>query len=46
MKLDFGHLGIDPLQIRQGRAVAARKLDEVWWRGRHHEITQPPMPLQ
>ena len=46
LKLDFGHSGIDPLQTRQGRAGAVRKLGEVWWGGRYHEITQPPMPLQ
>jgi hypothetical protein len=44
--LDFGHSGIDPLQTRQERAGAVRKLGEVWWGGRHHEMTQPPMPLQ
>jgi hypothetical protein len=44
--LDFGHSGIDPLQIRQGRGDTVRKLGDVWWRGRHHEIAQPPMPLQ
>jgi predicted RNase H-like nuclease (RuvC/YqgF family) len=45
MELDFGHSGIDPLQIRQGRGDTVRKLGDVWWRGRHHEIAQPPMPL-
>jgi hypothetical protein len=44
--LDFGHSRIDPLQTRQERAGAVRKLGDVWWEGRHHEITQPPMPLQ
>jgi AAA domain, putative AbiEii toxin, Type IV TA system len=44
--LDFGHSGINPLQTRQERAGAVRKLDEVWWEGRHHEITSPPRPLQ
>jgi hypothetical protein len=44
--LDFGHSGIDPLQTRQERAGAVRKLGEVWWGGRHDEMTQPPMPLQ
>ena len=43
--LDFGHSGIDPLEIRQGRAGAGQKFDEVWWDGRHREMTQPPMPL-
>jgi hypothetical protein len=28
--LDFGHSGIDPLQTRQERAGAVRKLGEVW----------------
>jgi hypothetical protein len=46
MDLDFGHLGIDPLQTRQERAGTFRKLGEVWWGGRDHEITQPPMSLQ
>jgi hypothetical protein len=45
LELDFGHSGIDPLQIRQGRTGTVRELDQVWWRGRHHEMTQPPMPL-
>jgi hypothetical protein len=44
--LDFGHSGIDHLQMRQGRADTVLKLGEVWWRGGHHEITQPPMPRQ
>ena len=43
--LDFGHSGIDPLQVRQGRGGTVRKFGEVWWRGRHHEMTQPPIPL-
>jgi hypothetical protein len=30
LPLDFGHSGIDPLQTRQERAGAVRKLDEVW----------------
>jgi hypothetical protein len=37
-QLDFGHSGIDPLQIRQERAGAVQKLYEVWSEGRHHEI--------
>jgi hypothetical protein len=45
LKLDFGHSGINPLQTRQERAGVVRKFDEVWWDGRHHEITPPPMPL-
>jgi hypothetical protein len=44
-RLDFGHSGINPLQTRQERAGAVRKFDEVWWEGRHREITPPPMPL-
>jgi hypothetical protein len=38
LQLDFGHSGIDPLQIRQERAGAVQKLYEVWSEGRHHEI--------
>jgi hypothetical protein len=45
LELDFGHSGIDPWRTRQERAGGVRKLDEVWWEGRHHEMTQPPMPL-
>jgi hypothetical protein len=45
LPLDFGHSGIDPLQTRQERAGTVRKFGEVWWGGRHHEMTQPPMPL-
>jgi hypothetical protein len=29
-RLAFGHSGIDPLQIRQGRGCTVRKLGEVW----------------
>jgi hypothetical protein len=43
--LDFGHSGINPLQTRQEQVGAVWKLGEVWWEGRHHKITQPPMPL-
>jgi hypothetical protein len=39
IKLDFGHSGINPLQTRQERAGAVRKLGEVWREGRHHEIS-------
>lgn len=46
LRLDFGHSGIDPRQIRQGRGGIVRKFGEVWWRSGHHEIAQPPMPLQ
>jgi hypothetical protein len=29
IELDFGHLGMEPLSIRQGRAGAVQKLGEV-----------------
>jgi hypothetical protein len=32
------------MQTMQERADAVRKSGEVWWGGRHHEMTQPPMP--
>ena len=37
-RLDFGHSGVYPLQIRQERAGAVQKLYEVWSEDRHHEI--------
>jgi hypothetical protein len=30
LQLDFGHLGMEPLSIRQGRACAGQKFGEVW----------------
>jgi hypothetical protein len=45
ISLDLGHSGIDPLLTRQEPAGDVRKLDQVWWGGRHHEMTWPPMPL-
>jgi hypothetical protein len=45
-QLDFGHLGMEPLWIRQRQAGAGQKIAEVWWGGRYHEIPSPPIPLQ
>jgi len=38
VELDFGHLRMERLSIRQVPAGAAQKLGELWWRRRHHEI--------
>lgn len=44
-RLDVGHGGVEPLQIRRGWAGTDRESGAIWRRCRYHEITQGPMRL-